>query len=74
MSSLFDRQPPPAAPPVRAPTPIRRGVNVAVEQDDKGLFWVSRVRNGASAAVSYTRDELVELRARINAALAIEET
>jgi hypothetical protein len=61
--------PAPAATP--APTPIRRGVNVVVEPTDDGRFWVMRVREGASAGVLYTRDELVELRARIGSALEV---
>lgn len=63
------------APPTKEPTPIRRGVSVTVEATDDGRFWVTRIRDGdqARGAMCMTRDELVELRARIGAALALEE-
>ena len=60
----------PAEPITVAPTPIRRGVNVSVESDDKGGFWVTRIRHdGASShATHWSGPELDELIVRAQAA------
>jgi hypothetical protein len=46
-------------------------VTDAGEPANEPSYWVTRLRNGASAAVLYTRAELVELRGRIDAALLL---
>lgn len=45
---------------------------VCQAEDRSAMFWVTRIRGGASAAVLYSRDELEELRRRIDAALLID--
>lgn len=46
---------------------------MSVEADERGLFWVTRVRDHGttSAATSYTRSELERLIERASAALRV---
>lgn len=56
-----------------SPAPERPEWDVSVEADERGLFWVTRVRDHGttSAATSYTRSELERLIERASAALRV---
>jgi hypothetical protein len=72
VSSLFDKPSTLPAPPEVETRRVDAGVNVVVEPADEGRFWVQRMRDGMPAsAMLFTRDELVELRARIETALEV---